>query len=199
MTKVNVLMTGVGGQGIILCSDIIGEAALAAGYDVKKTDVHGMAQRGGSVTSHVRMGPEVRSPLIREGEVDLLLAFEKLEGARWAYYLRPGGIAIINNNALPPLSVSLGREGYPTDREIVEIIRKSTDHIYFLSGTSRAAELGDVRTLNMLMLGYASYFLPFQVSVWKDVITEHLPANIWQINVTAFDEGRKEVQGANIG
>jgi len=110
MKKIDLLMTGVGGQGTILASDIIGEVALASGYDVKKTDTLGMAQRGGSVTSHVRLASKVYSPLIKEGEADIMLAFEKLEAARWGYYLKPGGIAIVNNLALPPLSVSLGSE-----------------------------------------------------------------------------------------
>jgi indolepyruvate ferredoxin oxidoreductase beta subunit len=105
--KVDLLVTGTGGQGVVLASDIIGEVAITAGYDVKKTDTLGMAQRGGSVISHVRIAAKVWSPLIKVGEVDILIGFEKLETARWAYYLRPGGIAIVNNQALPPLSVNL--------------------------------------------------------------------------------------------
>ena len=113
MKKMDLLVTGVGGQGVVLASDIIGEAALASGLDVKKTDTLGMAQRGGSVVSHVRMAPKVWSPLIKEGQVELLLAFEKLEAARWSHYLCPDGVAIINNYEQPPLSVSLGQEQYP--------------------------------------------------------------------------------------
>ena len=109
-TKIDLLLTGVGGQGNILASDIIGEVAIITGYDVKKTDTLGMAQRGGSVVSHVRIAEKVYAPLIKEGEVDFLLAFEKLESIRWANYLRPGGVAIINNYAVPPLSVNLGVE-----------------------------------------------------------------------------------------
>jgi indolepyruvate ferredoxin oxidoreductase beta subunit len=109
MEKLDLLVTGAGGQGIILASDIIGEVAIASGYDVKKTDTIGMAQRGGSVLSNVRIAPKVWSPLIKRGEGDLLLGLEKLEAARWAHYLRPGGIAIVNDHALPPLSVSLGK------------------------------------------------------------------------------------------
>jgi len=104
MNKYDLLITGVGGQGNILASDIIGEAALSAGYDVKKTDTLGMAQRGGSVISHLRIAEHVNSPLIRQGDVDILLAFEKLEAARWIQFLKPGAVTIINNHALPPLS-----------------------------------------------------------------------------------------------
>ena len=110
MKKMDLLVTGVGGQGVVLASDIIGETALAAGFDVKKTDTLGMAQRGGSVISHLRLAPKVWSPIIKDGEVELILAFEKLEAARWSHYLRPGGIAIDNNYEQPPLSVSLGQE-----------------------------------------------------------------------------------------
>jgi indolepyruvate ferredoxin oxidoreductase beta subunit len=198
MKKLDLLVTGAGGQGIILASDIIGETAIAAGYDVKKTDTLGMAQRGGSVLSNVRIARQVWSPLIKRGEVDILLALEKLEAARWAYYLRPGGIAIVNNQALPPLSVSLGNARYPSDEEIINILRQQTDHIYFIDGTRRAKELGSIRTLNMFMLGCVSLFMPFKVQVWKDSISQRLPASIRQINITAFDRGRKEVKGVRL-
>ncbi|MFH1030974.1 MAG: indolepyruvate oxidoreductase subunit beta [Chloroflexota bacterium] len=191
----NLLVSGVGGQGNILASDIIGEVAMAAGYDVKKTDTLGMAQRGGAVVSHVRIAQEVYSPLIREGEVDILLAFEKLEAARWGYYLRQGGVAIINNHGLPPLSVSIGNELYPSDEDITKILGRSTDRVYFVEGTCRARELGNVRALNIFMLGCVSHLLPFKVSDWKAVISEHLKPNILQINLTAFESGRKEMNG----
>ncbi len=198
MEKLDLLVTGVGGQGVILASDIIGEVALAAGYDVKKTDTLGMAQRGGSVISHVRMAPQVWSPLIKEGEVDILLAFEKVEAARWGYYLRPGGIAIVNNQALPPLSVSIGNERYPSDEEIIDILKQRTDRIYFVDGTSRARELGSTRTLNMFMLGCTSLFLPFEVSIWQDNISQHVPPSVQQLNITAFNQGRKEIQDVHL-
>ncbi len=199
MKKMDLLITGVGGQGVVLVSDIIGEAALAAGYDIKKTDTLGMAQRGGSVISHVRIAPKVWSPLIKEGEVDLLLAFEKLEAARWSHYLRPGGIAIVNNHELPPPSVSQGHERYPSHEEITDILKQQTDRVYFIDGTRQARELGNVRTLNILMLGCLSLFTPLKISVWKNSISQHLPANIREINLTAFEQGRKEIKGVHIG
>ena len=198
MKKLDLLVTGAGGQGIILASDIIGETAIAAGYDVKKTDTIGMAQRGGSVLSNVRIAHQVWSPLIKQGEVDILLALEKLEAARWVNYLRPGGITIINNQALPPLAVSLGNERYPSDKEIKDIIKRRTDRIYFIEGTRRARELGNIRTLNMFMLGCASLFMPFKVQAWKDSISQRLPANLRQINITAFNQGRKEIRDARL-
>ncbi len=198
MKPVNLLITGAGGQGIILASDIIGETAIATGYDVKKTDTIGMAQRGGSVLSHMRIAQQVWSPLIRQGEVDLLLAFEKLEAVRWASYLRPGGIAIVNNHALPPLSVSLGNARYPTDDEIKGILRQVTDQVYLIEGTERAKELGNIRTLNIFMLGCASLFLPFKVNAWEESINRRLPEKVRQINLTAFNRGRKELKGVRI-
>jgi indolepyruvate ferredoxin oxidoreductase beta subunit len=196
--KFDLLITGVGGQGVILASDIIGEVALAAGYDVKKTDTLGMAQRGGSVISHVRIAHRVWAPLIKKGEVDILVAFEKLEAARWVHYLRPGAVAIVNNHALPPLSVNLGNERYPTDEKITEILSRRTNRIYFINGTSRVKELGNIRTLNMFILGCVSLFLPLKIQAWKDGISQRLPAKIRRINLTAFDQGRKEIRGVHL-
>ncbi len=198
MKKLEILVTGVGGQGIILASDIIGEAALAAGYDVKKTDTLGMAQRGGSVVSHVRIAPRVWSPLIKEGEVDLILAFEKLEAARWSHFLRPGGIAIINNHEQPPLSVSLGEEQYPSQAEIAGILKRQTDRVYFSDGNRRARELGNIRTLNIFMLGCVSLFAPIKIGIWKESVSRHLPVNLREINLTAFEQGRKEIKSVHI-
>lgn len=197
MKKLDLLITGVGGQGVILASDIIGEAALATGYDVKKTDTLGMAQRGGSVVSHVRISHRVWSPLIKEGEVDILIAFEKLEAARWSHYLQPGAIAIVNNHALPPLSVNLGNERYPSDEEITDILSQRSERIYFVNGTSRVRELGNIRTLNMFMLGCASLFVPLKVHIWRDSISQRIPSSIREINITAFNLGRKEIRGVH--
>jgi indolepyruvate ferredoxin oxidoreductase beta subunit len=197
--KMDLLVTGVGGQGVVLASDIIGETALAAGFDVKKTDTLGMAQRGGSVVSHVRLAPKVWSPLIKDGEADLLLAFEKLEAARWSHYLKPGAIAIVNNYEQPPLSVSLGQEKYPTDAQIAAALERRTDQVYFIDGNKRAKELGNVRTLNIYMLGCFSVFAPLDIDVWKENISRRMPENIREINLTAFEMGRKEIESVRIG
>ncbi|OGO30631.1 MAG: hypothetical protein A2Z29_11075 [Chloroflexi bacterium RBG_16_56_11] len=199
MGKMDLLVTGVGGQGVVLASDIIGETALAAGFDVKKTDTLGMAQRGGSVVSHVRLAARVWSPLIPDGGVDLLLAFEKLEAARWGHHLKRGGIAIVNSYAQPPLSVSLGQESYPTDDEIITSLKRKTGQVYFVDGTGRARELGNPRTLNLYMLGCFSVFAPIDAGVWKESISRRMPQNIREINLTAFEAGRKEIEGVRIG
>ena len=198
MKDINLLVVGVGGQGVVLASDIIGEVALAAGYDVKKTDTLGMAQRGGSVVSHLRLAEKVWSPLIAEGEADIILSFEKLEAARWSHYLRSGGAAIINNYAQPPPSVSLGKEKYPADEELLAILKRQTDKVYLIEGTRRSGELGNARVLNMYMLGCISAFLPLTMAVLKDSITRRLPAGIQKINLAAFDRGRKEVLDVHI-
>jgi indolepyruvate ferredoxin oxidoreductase beta subunit len=199
LKKLDILITGVGGQGVVLASDIIGETALAAGYDVKKTDTLGMAQRGGSVVSHVRLAEKVWSPLIKEGEVDLLLAFEKLEAARWSYYLKPGATVIVNNYEQPPLSVSLGQEKYPGDKDIVKELKRRTDKVYFIDGNRKAVELGNAMTVNILMLGCFSVFAPLAIEVWKESISRRMPENIREINLTAFETGRKEIEGVRIG
>jgi indolepyruvate ferredoxin oxidoreductase beta subunit len=196
--QMNLLVTGVGGQGVVLASDIIGETAVAAGFDVKKTDTLGMAQRGGSVVSHIRLAQKVWSPLIKEGEADLLLAFEKLEAARWSHFIKPGAVAIINSYEQPPLSVSLGQEKYPTDKDIAAALKRRTDKIYFIDGNKLVKELGNVRTLNVLMLGCFSVFAPMDVAVWQESISRRLPENIRDINLKAFDLGRKEIERVRI-
>ena len=198
LVTVNLLMAGVGGQGVILASDIVGEVAMAAEYDFKKTDTLGMAQRGGSVTSHIRIAAKVWSPLIKEGEVDILLALEKLEAARWAHYIKPGGIAIVNDHAIPPVSVNLGNEVYPDDDAIIDAVKTTADKIYFIAGFVRAQELGNVKALNTLMLGCVSRFLPMDVQLWKDCIARRLPASVLEINDRAFDAGRGEIADLNL-
>jgi indolepyruvate ferredoxin oxidoreductase, beta subunit len=198
LKKMDLLVTGVGGQGVVLASDIIGETAIAAGYDVKKTDTLGMAQRGGSVISHLRLAEKVWSPLIKEGEADLLLSFEKLESARWSHYLRKDAIVIVNTYEQPPLSVSLGQIKYPTDDEIRESFKRRTDKIYFIDANKRAMELGNVRTLNIFMLGCFSVFAPLDEQVWKDSIKRRMPEKLIDINLEAFELGRKEIEGVRI-
>jgi indolepyruvate ferredoxin oxidoreductase beta subunit len=197
--KLDLLITGVGGQGVVLASDIIGETAIAAGLDVKKTDTLGMAQRGGSVVSHVRIAPKVWSPLIREGQVDIMLAFEKLEAARWSHYLRPDGIAIVNQYEQPPQSVSLGQEEYPDDEAIAASIKRRTDRLYFIDANKLAKELGNIRTVNMIMLGCFSVFAPLDIVVWKENISRRLKENIREINLKAFEKGREVIEGVRIG
>ncbi len=199
-TKQDILMVGVGGQGIILASDILGEAALEKGLDVKKTDTLGMAQRGGSVTSHLRIGQKVWSPLISPAEADILLAFEKLEAARWVNYLKPGGLAIINNLAIPPLSISLGSQKYPGDQEILDSFKQRTSRLCLVDGSGKVAHLRDTRTLNIFMLGFLSTFLPLDIdsAAWESCLRKQLPSRILDINLRAFEKGREEALSVNL-
>jgi indolepyruvate ferredoxin oxidoreductase, beta subunit len=194
---VGLLVTGVGGQGIILASDIISEVAMSAGFDVKKTDTLGMAQRGGSVLSHIRVGEKVWSPLIAEGKVDILLAFEKLEAARWVNYLHASSTVIINAYAQPPLAVNLGYERYPDDDEIRSLLNQRTARVFFVAGNAQARKAGDVRALNTFMLGCASSFMPFGLNTWEETIDQRVPPRVREVNMRAFQAGRKEMAGAD--
>ncbi len=189
----DILMVGVGGQGIVLASDILGDVALALGLDVKKTDTLGMAQRGGSVTSHLRMGKKVWSPLISPKEADILLAFEKLEAARWVNYVKPDGIVIINNLAIPPLSISLGTQKYPVDKDILKSFKQRTTRIHLIDGSKETGNIGDVRSLNIFMLGFLSMLIPISIenAVWKQSIARHLPEKVLSMNMRAFERGRE--------
>lgn len=193
-------MVGVGGQGIVLASDILGEVALAIGLDVKKTDTLGMAQRGGSVTSHLRIAEKVWSPLISPAEADIILAFEKLEAARWVNYLKPDGLTIINDLAIPPLSISLGTQTYPGDQDIINSYKQRTNRIRLIDGSRQVALLGDIRTLNIYMLGYLSILLPMDISLrtWQACIKKQLPAKILSININAFDKGREVASSVSL-
>jgi indolepyruvate ferredoxin oxidoreductase beta subunit len=195
MVSINMIIAGVGGQGVVLAGDIIADAALAEGYDVKKTDTLGMAQRGGSVVTHLRIGDKVASPLISEGQADIMLAFEKVEAARWSAYLREGASVIVNDLAIAPLSVSLGTESYPGDDELFHIIRHRASEIMLLKGTRRAVEMGNSKVLNVLMLGALSMLMPFNPEKWQKAITDHLLSKIHAINLAAFEQGRRDMLG----
>jgi len=198
--KQDILMVGVGGQGIVLASDILGDVALAMGLDVKKTDTLGMAQRGGSVTSHLRMGKKVWSPLISPKEADILLAFEKLEAARWVNYVRPEGTVIINNLAIPPLSISLGTQKYPADRDILASFKQRTARIHLVDGSKETGSLGDIRTLNVFMLGFLSMLIPIKIDqdTWKQCIARRLPEKVLGLNMRAFEKGREVAASVNL-
>jgi len=188
----NILIAGVGGQGVVLAGNILGDAGLADGYDVKKADTLGMAQRGGSVVSHIRFADRVFSPLIQQGEVDTIIAFEKLEATRWCHYLKAGGLIVINNLALPPLSVNLGADCYPDDSTILAAMRPLTENIRIIDGSRRARELGNSQLLNTFVLGYCSLFLPLKAETIKKTIARRLPQKLVKINLDAFEAGRRE-------
>ena len=184
----NVFLAGVGGQGILLASEVLCEAFLLSGYDVKKSEVHGMAQRGGAVTTHLRFGKKVYSPLIEPGTADLLVAFEKMEALRFAHYLSPGGAALVNAQEILPPSVSTGKERYPS--RIEERLREFTPNLFVVDALAAALSLHEVRAVNIVMVGAASHFLPLAEEAYVEALRAALPAKIVEVNIRAFRTGR---------
>jgi len=184
----NILLVGVGGQGIVLASEIIARAALEDGLDVKKSEIHGMSQRGGSVTSHVRFGEQVFSPVIPKGQADVLLAFERLEALRFAPYLRTQGMAVINQQAIPPATVLAGAAHYPENIE--ELMEQRGLRVVRVDGVSVAKEVGNPLTLNMALLGAASVFLSLSERAWEVAMAQHIKPAFLDVNRKAFRLGR---------
>jgi indolepyruvate ferredoxin oxidoreductase, beta subunit len=188
----NFLLAGVGGQGTILASDVLSEVALAAGFDVKKSEVHGMAQRGGSVNTHVRWDAErVYSPLIGLGEADVLLVFEEAEALRYAEYLKPGGAAIVNRQTIEPITVTSGGAHYPTEDEVRAVYQDLAGRFHLIPGSAIAEELGNVRAGNVVLLGALSTLLDVPVDTWLEVIEGRVPPKYVELNRPAFLRGRE--------
>jgi len=187
----NILVAGVGGQGVILASDIMSEVFMEAGYDVKKSEVHGMAMRGGIVTSHFRFGKKVYSPLIKEGEVDILFSFEQLEGLRWINHLRPDGKILMNDHKINPPAVNLGEMEYP--KAIPERIKSKFKEFYLVQGTEIASQLGDIRAANVVLLGAISKFFEVNEDLWLKTILNYLPPKVHELNRKAFSAGRNQI------
>jgi indolepyruvate ferredoxin oxidoreductase beta subunit len=184
----NILMVGVGGQGIILASEIMADVFLEAGFDVKKSEVHGMAQRGGSVSTHVRFGPKVFSPLIKEGEADIFLSFEELEALRYLAYLRPRPVILLNEQRLNPPSVSLGNEEYPAN--VREILLGRAGKFKSIPARDLALRAGDARATNVVLLGALSAILSIPEEIWTENIRRRFPSKAGPINLEAFRLGQ---------
>lgn len=184
----NVLVVGTGGQGVITASEILSDVAMISGYDTKKSEIHGMSQRGGVVTSHVRYSEKVYSPMIMEGEADILLSFELAETVRWLHYLKPGGRVITSLQRIIPPAVYAGMGSYPQDPEAV--IRDRTDDPIFVDALPMASQLGNPRLVNTILLGIASTLLDLPVEGWKNVIADRVPPKFKELNLVAFDRGR---------
>jgi indolepyruvate ferredoxin oxidoreductase beta subunit len=185
----NVLIVGVGGQGIILASDVLGRVAARAGYDVKKNEIHGMAQRGGSVSSHVRFGPDkVSSPIIKAGEADVLLSFEIMETVRYWQYLAENGKVVVNDHKILPPAVFTGQQDYPVG--IVDEVKTRIPDTLIVDGLAVANKLGNPRVLNVIFLGVLSNYLDIPPSTYEEVLKESLKPKLVDINLQAFNEGR---------
>ena len=185
MTK-NIMIVGVGGQGTLLTSRIIGKTALVAGYDVKISEVHGMAQRGGSVVTFVRYGEKVSEPIVEEGCADVLLAFERLEALRYAHFLKKEGVLVVNDCRIDPMTVTIGAAEYPEN--ILEDLKKQHT-VYAINGDEVALSLGNSKVLNSVVLGLAAKYMEFSKEAWLKVLGETVPPKTVAINSAAFVAG----------
>ncbi|MCF8054311.1 MAG: indolepyruvate oxidoreductase subunit beta [Deltaproteobacteria bacterium] len=186
---VSILLVGVGGQGILKASDILAEALMFAGYDVKKSEVHGMAQRGGSVSSFVRFGKSVYSPTAAKGTAGILLSFEKLETLRYLDNLMPDGKIIINNESINPPACNLGSMEYP--KNIEYFVGNVSKNVKYVSASEIAVEAGNIRCANTVLLGSLANHLPLiSGSIWKKVLTKSFPEKLLDLNLRAFELGK---------
>ncbi|HYA13320.1 MAG TPA: indolepyruvate oxidoreductase subunit beta [Syntrophales bacterium] len=185
----SILLAGVGGQGILRASDILCLVMMESGIDVKKSEVHGMAQRGGSVTSHVRYGKKVYSPIAKKGDVDILLSFEKLETLRYLDFMKTDGTVIVNEKELYPPSVNLGDAVYPTN--IIELLEKIFPFVKVVNANNIATKAGDVRMENTALLGVLSLYLQIDMPLWEHVILKSFSKKAADGNLKAFHMGRE--------
>jgi len=184
----NILLVGVGGQGILLASEVLSETVMLAGYDVKKSEIHGMSQRGGSVVSHVRYGKEVFSPIVPEGEGDILFGFELMETCRSLSLLKPGGTVIANDLRISPPSILMGQETYPEG--LAERIKEQFPDFLLVDGQRLALEAGNPRTANTVLLGAVSKRLDIDEAYWLQALEKMVPAKALNVNMKAFLLGR---------
>lgn len=187
MSKLNIMIVGVGGQGTLLASKILGNVAMKKNYDVKVSEVHGMAQRGGSVVTYVKFGEKVYSPIIEKGEADIILAFEELEGLRWLEYLRPGGKIILNRQIINPMPVIIGKAKYPEN--IAGRIKEAVKSTVFVEALPIAKECGNSKAVNVVLLGVLARSTEVDKDIWIDAIKEVVPQKLLDINIKAFEAG----------
>ena len=188
----NISLVGVGGQGILLTSEVLSRAAAHAGFDVKKSEIHGMAQRGGSVISQVRFGKRVYSPIIPDGASRLLVSFEKMEALRWRHLLAADGTALVNDLEIIPVTVSSGQQPGVTEQEAK--LRACYPKITFVDAQVLAQQAGNIRAANMAIAGALSTFTPFDVKYWHDAMKERVPEKLLAVNVKAFELGRNAIK-----
>jgi indolepyruvate ferredoxin oxidoreductase beta subunit len=191
MKNINFLVVGVGGQGTVLSGDVLAEVGMNAGYDSKKSDVLGLAVRSGSVISHIRWGKKVNAPMSMKGTVDYLLAFEPLEAIRMAGYLHPQSTAIVNEYRIPPAAVTTGQVKYPEIEGMKQALAETAQTVYYINATERAKELGNVKAVNILLLGALSSLFEISPAVWEGVIKKYVPDRFRELNLRAFQAGRE--------
>ncbi len=188
--KIDFLLAGVGGQGVLTASDILAEVGMALGLDAKKSEVHGFSQRGGVVESHVRWGQRVGAPLGEKGRIDYLLAFELMESTRWTEYLKPGGTIIVNRQKILPMSATVGNAVYPSDAEIEKALHAVTDKIVYVDGLETAKRLGNKNLANTVLLGALAHEMDVDPEIWLDVLVKRVPKKYIEENKKAFWLGR---------
>ena len=186
---ISVVLVGVGGQGILLASEIVAQAAMKAGFDVKTNEVHGMAQRGGSVIAQIRYGKEVFSPLVAKGTAKVLGALERIEALRYADYLADDGLVVVNSQMMIPVTVSMGAGSYPDDAE--ERLRRKFKNLIYIDAAKKAVELGDIKAANVVTLGALSTGLDLPLESWHEAIEVSVPARFKDLNIKAFNAGRQ--------
>lgn len=185
----SVVLVGVGGQGVLLAGAIVAQAAMQAGFQVKTNEVHGMAQRGGSVMAQIRFGPEVHSPLIAAGTARALGSFEKIEALRFAHFLAPDGLCVVSNEVVVPVTVSSGQAAYPADADAR--LAAAFPRLRALDAAAIATGLGNLRAANVVLLGALSTGLDLPVAAWHRAITEIINPKHQPINLAAFEAGRE--------
>ena len=194
MSVTNIMIVGVGGQGTLLTSRILGGLAETAGYDVKLSEVHGMAQRGGSVVTYVRYATEgevVTEPIVEEGCADVLIAFERLEALRYAHFLKKDGALIVNDQRIDPMPVITGAAEYPEN--ILENLREKY-RVFSIDAMAKAEELGNTRVFNTIVLGMAARHMNYTKEQWIDVIKSKVPPKTVDINLAGFEAGYNSVE-----
>ena len=188
----NLFLSGVGGQGILLASEVISSACLKSGFDVKQSEVHGMAQRGGSVISHIRFGHRVYSPLIEPGDADIVVSFEMLEALRYLPYMNKKTRVIVNTQKILPSPVATGVDTYPDD--VLEQLKQRGLSVFPVDAFEAAKAAGETRAVNMVLVGALSAFLTLKEDVFLEVISERLPEKIRKVNIGAFLKGREIIR-----
>ncbi|HPJ31115.1 MAG TPA: indolepyruvate oxidoreductase subunit beta [Methanothrix sp.] len=192
-SECDVVVVGVGGQGVILISEIIGRAAMLAGLSVRGVETHGMAQRGGSVINHIRVGCKY-SAMISPGSADVLLAMEPAEALRYASYLSPKGVALVNTRPVMPVTVTTGQARYPSIEEILSPLREVACEVKAMDATGLAAKAGSPQATNVVMLGAIAGYLPIEEATLLSALSETVPARFLEINRKAFELGKIEVE-----
>ena len=187
MDTTSILVAGVGGQGTLLTAKVLGNLLTSEGFDVKISEIHGMAQRGGSVVTHVRYGSKVYSPIVEPAGADIIIGFEKMEALRWAHYLKPGGKMIVNDQKILPMPVISGVAEYPDD--ILKQLKEICSDLYVLDAVSIAKKIGNTKVFNVVVLGVLARFMDIDLDSWSRAMHKTVPERFLDLNLKAFELG----------